>query len=379
MKKVIFLLIALLANIIAMAQMVKDTSAKAKAVNNFYTAASLPEKQHIYNELIRAFPEKVNRTSGAYDDLKRILSINYLASGDTVKFNYYASSIADKVMLAGFLNNLASHANTDDSVKLKQIAMASALSFQLGNQFVNEPARYQPEEYTLARWKQQAVLLRNNYAYTYAHVLYRQRKFQSALQIVKPVYLSLKEPDDQLTELYSMLLRLTKQHEAAIKVIETAIARGYQSETITNELKVNYLAVHGDRANADTYINNLIATYRSNFEKRIKGTMISKPAPSFILKDLDGKTVSLSSLKGKIIIVDFWATWCAPCKASFPGMQLAVNKYKDNDRVKFLFIDTWESEKDYVTGVKNYIAESKYTFRVLFDEEDGAGKQNKIA
>ena len=379
MRKVVFLCVALLANVVAMAQMVNDTSAKTKIINSFYNATGLTQKQLIYNDLIKIFPEKIKGTSGAYDDLKRILSINYLGSGDTVKYKYYASSIADKVMLAEFLNNVASHSNTDDSVKLEQIAKASALSLKLSNDFVRKPARYQPGKYTLPGWKQQAVLLRNNYAYTYANILYRQRKFELALQIVKPVYLSLKEPDDQLTELYSTLLRSTKQHEAAIKIIESAIAGGYQSEKAINELKINYLAVHGDKADADTYVNNLIATYRSNFEKRIKETMISKPAPSFSLKDLDGKTVSLSSLKGKIIIIDFWATWCAPCKASFPGMQLAVNKYKDNELVKFLFVDTWESEKDYVAGVRNYIADSKYTFQVLFDEKDTAGKQNKLA
>ena len=106
--------------------------------------------------------------------------------------------------------------------------------------------------------------------------------------------------------------------------------------------------------------------------------MINKPAPMFALKDLKGKTVSLADLKGKVIIVDFWATWCGPCKASFPGMQMALNKYKDNPNVKFVFIDTWEREENYLPGVKKFIADSKYTFNVLMDEKDNDGKQAKI-
>jgi len=77
------------------------------------------------------------------------------------------------------------------------------------------------------------------------------------------------------------------------------------------------------------------------------------------------------------VIVDFWATWCGPCKASFPGMQVAVNKYKDNPNVKFLFVDCWENGDDFAVGVKKFIGDNKYTFHVLLDEKAASGKQEK--
>lgn len=106
--------------------------------------------------------------------------------------------------------------------------------------------------------------------------------------------------------------------------------------------------------------------------------MIAVPAPNFTLKDLDGKVVSLKDLKGKVIVLDFWSTWCVPCKKSFPAMQLAVNAYKNDPAVKFLFIHTWETTKTPVEDVKKYIAQSGFNFQVLMDLKNETGRNAAV-
>jgi thiol-disulfide isomerase/thioredoxin len=58
-----------------------------------------------------------------------------------------------------------------------------------------------------------------------------------------------------------------------------------------------------------------------------------KPAPMFTVKDLDGREVSTASMRGKVVIVNFWATWCGPCRAEIPDLVALQEKYKDTLQV----------------------------------------------
>lgn len=97
-----------------------------------------------------------------------------------------------------------------------------------------------------------------------------------------------------------------------------------------------------------------------------------KPAIDFTLKDRKGNDVSLASLKGKVVIVDFWASWCGPCKAIMPVLQEINEKYADKG-VVILGVNTWDKKDD----CDKFLADNtKYTFTILMDPAETNGEES---
>lgn len=80
-------------------------------------------------------------------------------------------------------------------------------------------------------------------------------------------------------------------------------------------------------------------------------------APDFELKTVDGKTHKLSDYKGKVVMLNFFATWCPPCRAEMPSLNTLYNEFKEDDRFVFLFIN---EDEDRSKAVK-YLKESGFT------------------
>lgn len=106
----------------------------------------------------------------------------------------------------------------------------------------------------------------------------------------------------------------------------------------------------------------------------INPNVVKTKALDFKLKDLDGNEVSLSSLKGKKVFLNFWATWCPPCKAEMPEIEKLYQETKDSNLV-ILAVDIGENSNT----VKPFIDENKYNFKVLLDSDQSVATQYGIS
>ena len=88
-------------------------------------------------------------------------------------------------------------------------------------------------------------------------------------------------------------------------------------------------------------------------------------APDFQLEDTEGNQVSLSSLRGKVVLVNFWATWCPPCIEEMPSME-RLNEVMSGDEFVMLAINTEETGR---SVVPEFLEKTPYTFPILYDDK----------
>jgi len=205
---------------------------------------------------------------------------------------------------------------------------------------------------------------------TYAFGLAKMGKDQEAEKAYEEAYALTKggQPDinERVVECYVKNGKYSKAMATAVECVR----KGKHSDKLVEQYKAAYVKAKGSEKGFDEALNEAKNLAKIDLRKEILKDRVNKPAINFSLKSLDGKTVRLSELKGKVVVVDFWATWCGPCTASFPFLQQVYEKYKANPNVVILTLNTWER----VTGaerealVKKFMEENKYTFPVLYDE-----------
>ncbi|MBE0686570.1 MAG: TlpA family protein disulfide reductase [Anaerolineaceae bacterium] len=98
-------------------------------------------------------------------------------------------------------------------------------------------------------------------------------------------------------------------------------------------------------------------------------------APDFVLNDLNGIQYQLSNLKGNMIIVNVWASWCKPCQYEMPAMQKIYDKYKEDGLIILAVNNT---SQDNYSDVLDFVSENNLTFPILLDLEGSVSKQYQV-
>ena len=182
-------------------------------------------------------------------------------------------------------------------------------------------------------------------------------------------------------ESYIKALEELGRHDDAVTALLGATAVGRLTPELFSMLRNHYNSLDEKPAGTfDAYYESLkTETARENLRNDVMEGMIDRPYENFSLTSIGGKKVESAGFgPDDIIVLDFWATWCAPCIAALEGMQLAVDKYADDRNVHFFFICT-QDEPDR-KRVRNIWKRGGYrNMTVLFDENrEGSEGHDKV-
>jgi len=265
---------------------------------------------------------------------------------------------------------------------IENIQEAKRMSYEATSWAENEvkaPTEKKPAMLTGLQWEEQRKRNFAMYADTYAFILYQNGTYKEGLPYAKSAATYNKFADAEYNERYALLAEKALPASEAQKLIEGFVKSGKASAKTKAALKNIYVKEKGSDTGYAAYLTNLEEEAKIARRAEIAKGMINEPAPAFALKDFEGNSVSLASLKGKVVVVDFWATWCGPCIASMPGMKKAQDKYKGNPNVKFLFVDTWEKVDNKLQNAKDFMTKKGYDFHVLLDTEDNVVSDFKVS
>lgn len=168
---------------------------------------------------------------------------------------------------------------------------------------------------------------------------------------------------------------LNKNYEKAYDLYRQT-AWAYPLDTMSfRKMQENYFLFSKDEKGLATAIENIQQHWNEEMKTELMGEIINKETPDFLsnLVDLQGKPLPKDMLKNKIVVLDFWATWCVPCMKEMPYMQIAYDKYKNNPDVVFMVINS--GAKNDLADAQNWWGNKKYSFPVYYNKDRGIGEK----
>jgi len=352
----------------------KSDFAKSVQFDNFRQAQTSEEKDKLLAKFKKDFPND-DLLNGFYEDY----AYYYIQQGDFDKtYNFFAKN---RELIHPFYFDYAAQKMMKGNYNSSKIEDLYKWGIERGRKLLDNPSKDEAKFLTKEEIQTQDGYYLALNLLGYGKILYDKGEKEKALPFLEEGVNKSKDynSNSEMNLLYAKALLETGNNDKALKVTEEFVKAGNGSEEMITLMKQAYIGKNGSDEGFKEYVSKYEDAAKAEIIKTLKDEIINEPAPAFELKDLDGKTVTLADMKGKTFVLDFWATWCGPCKKSFPGMQKAVNYYKNDNGVQFLFVNTWERVDNKIKNARDFIKKNKYSVRVLMDTENKTVTDYKVS
>ena len=218
--------------------------------------------------------------------------------------------------------------------------------------------------------------VRTGVSYELGKVLNKNRKHQEAIAALLPVVGLWDRAGDLIHLELAAAYEATGQNQEALKHYASSLI-DYLHDPARKPLESLFARVHGSIEGLNQYVLDHVTrpktggsvalsapTALSLDEAILKARGLSSgEAPEFNLETLDGDSIRSADLKGKVVVLDFWATWCGPCIDELPQFQATVDRWADRPEVVFLAVSVDEDDD----VVRRFMTKNDYDFPVARD------------
>ena len=165
----------------------------------------------------------------------------------------------------------------------------------------------------------------------------------------------------------------TKQHDKAFAVYKKIMLQVPEDTVSLARMQDSYLNMGRSKDQWTGELDALNTHWKNEMLEELRKEIITEDAPDFVpaLVDLSGKPVSKSILNNKVVVVNFWATWCVPCMKEMPYMQNAYTRYAGNKNVQFMVVNSGSNNS--LDDARGWSGNKTYNFPVFYNKDRTIG------
>lgn len=229
-----------------------------------------------------------------------------------------------------------------------------------------------PQNMGISEWKEEQRLASSQLRFVQGAILRAMRRNNEAITALEQ---SIEIGGDDLekgcVEMLVDMRALSGQKKPALQLAERALSLGVSTPKLLETFRALLKEDGEDSSDIAEREEELRSQGRQRMAMRVVKDMLHQQAIDGAFTSLDGKAVKIFDWKGKVVIIDYWATWCGPCRQSFPSLQKLYMRYKDNPNVVFAIVNVWERSDDRIQTVKDFLSKNPtLTFPMFLDKDD---------
>lgn len=327
--------------------------------------------------LQKALQEKTPDNAAYFSDMHEELFELYAGKKDVKNALYHLQQIGrtENPYLPLALKKFAK-VLSDNNIALDTAMVYAQQALQRAPQFPVGLIRFFPETgyipgYVDDSTRQAAIrTAKGNMLSLIAQIQWKQGKTTAAHQSMEEAVTVSKDPET-LTNAAAFYTQTGKPAKA-FEAYYTILVNAPEDTSSMKALKQTYIAWQGSEKGFEQKVTALQTIWRERILATLKKERINTKAPSLEqFLDLTGKPISPATINNKIVVIDFWATWCVPCMKEMPYLQAVYNKYKDHPQVSFLVINS--GARNTLTDAQNWSGNKTYSFPVYYNPDPAIG------